>query len=88
MLVPTLKPGDIVIIDSLGSPPYSPDLNPIEQLFAKIKHWMRMASERTIEEAWKRIGTITSTVTAQECANYFFCHNKANSKYYSRFAAS
>ena len=52
-------------------PPYSPDLNPIEQLFAKIKHWMRMASERTIEAAWKRIGTITSTVTAEECSNYF-----------------
>ena len=51
-------------------PPYSPDLNPIEQLFAKIKHWMRMASERTIA-AWKRIGTITSTVTAEECSNYF-----------------
>ena len=91
MLVATLKPGDIVIIDNLAShksravreailaadarlaflPPYSPDLNPIEQLFAKIKHWMRMASERTIEAAWKRIGTITSTVTAEECSNYF-----------------
>ncbi len=66
-LVPTLKPGDIVILDNLGShrgnaigstirrrgarllflPPYSPDLNPIEQLFAKLKHLMRKAAERT-----------------------------------------
>jgi len=62
-LVPALRPGDIVILDNLGShrsqavrssildagaklaflPPYSPDLNPIEQVFAKVKHWMRMA---------------------------------------------
>jgi transposase len=63
LLLPSLKPGDIVIMDNLGShksvalrriikaagarlcylPPYSPDLNPIEQIFAKIKHWMRAA---------------------------------------------
>jgi len=69
-LVPVLKPGDIVIMDNLGShkaatirqmiqaagariwylPPYSPDLNPIEQTFAKIKHWMRLAQKRTIED--------------------------------------
>ena len=65
-LVKVLKPGDIVVMDNLGShksptirqmirkagarlwylPPYSPDLNPIEQVFAKIKHWMRIAQKR------------------------------------------
>jgi len=71
-LVRTLKPGDIVIMDNLGShkfkavrdasraagarlwflPPYSPDLNPIKQAFAKIKHWMRMAQKRDKEMEW------------------------------------
>jgi len=71
-LVPVLEPGDIVIMDNLGShksavlrrliraagarlwylPPYSPDLNPIEQTFAKIKHWMRAAQKRTIDDTW------------------------------------
>ena len=66
--MPTLKPGDIVIMDNLGShksnavrrairaagarlfflPKYSPDLNPIEQLFAKLKHWLRKAAKRTV----------------------------------------
>ncbi len=91
MLIPTLKSGDIVIVDNLGShkakavrdaiktvdarlwflPPYSPDLNPIEQTFAKIKHWMRMAQKRTIEEVWRQVGQLVGTVSAQECANYF-----------------
>lgn len=91
MLIPTLKPGDIVIVDNLGShkakavrdaikavgarlwflPPYSPDLNPIEQTFAKIKHWMRMAQKRTMEDVWKQVGQLVVTVSAQECANYF-----------------
>jgi putative transposase len=91
ILIPTLKPGDIVIVDNLGShkakamrdaikaagarlwflPPYSPDLNPIEQTFAKIKHWMRIAQKRTMEEVWKQIGRLVRTVTAQECTNYF-----------------
>jgi transposase len=73
-LVPTLKPGDIVILDNLAShksaalrqiirtagarlwflPPYSPDLNPIEQTFAKIKHWMRTAQKRSITDSRKR----------------------------------
>jgi transposase len=52
-------------------PPYSPDLNPIEQVFAKLKHLMRQASERTIEAVWKRLGTLLDTYTATECANYF-----------------
>ena len=90
-LIPTLKPGDIVIADNLGShkskavraaikaagarlwflPPYSPDLNPIEQTFAKIKHWMRMAQKRTVEETWRHVGHLIPTVTNQECTNYF-----------------
>ncbi len=90
MLVPTLKPGDIVVMDNLGShksaavrnairaagarlwfpPPYSPDLNPIEQAFAKIKHWMRMGQKRTAEETWRAIGRLVKTIKPQECANY------------------
>lgn len=91
VLVPTLKPGDIVIIDNLGShkgkavrrairaagaylfflPKYSPDLNPIEQLFAKLKHWLRKAAKRTFDTVTNAIATILATVTAGECANYF-----------------
>ena len=90
LLIPTLKPGDIVIMDNLGShksklvrdairaagarlwflPPYSPDLNPIEQTFSKIKHWMRMAQKRTINDAWRHIGHLIKSITANECANY------------------
>ena len=91
ILVPTLKPGDIVIIDNLGShkgkavrrairaagaklfflPPYSPDLNPIEQVFAKLKTLLRKAAERTVEATWKRIGALLTAFTPKECANYF-----------------
>ena len=91
VLVPTLRPGDIVIIDNLGShkgkavrrairaagaklfflPPYSPDLNPIEQVFAKLNTLLRKAAERTVEATWKRIGALLRTFTPQECANYF-----------------
>ena len=98
MLVPTLKPGDIVIIDNLGShkgkavrrairaagaklfflPPYSPDLNPIEQVFAKLKTLLRKAAERTVETTWRRIGALLEAFTPQECANYL-----ANSGYAS-----
>jgi len=90
-LVPTLKPGDIVVMDNLGShkgkavrqairaagarllflPPYSPDLNPIEQVFAKLKHLMRKAAERTVETTWRRIGKLLDSFSANECANYF-----------------
>jgi transposase len=90
-LLPALKPGDIVVMDNLGShrsaavrrmirnagarlwylPPYSPDLNPIEQTFAKIKHWMRAAQRRTVEDTWRQIGTLIATVEPDECANYF-----------------
>jgi transposase len=91
VLVPSLKPGDIVIIDNLGShkgkairrairaasaklfflPPYSPDLNPIEQAFAKLKTLLRKAAERSVEATWKRIGALLGCFTPQECANYF-----------------
>lgn len=90
-LVPTLAPGDIVIMDNLGShkgaavrnairavgakllylPPYSPDLNPIEQVFAKLKLLLRKAAERSLEATWQRIGTLLDAFPPQECANYF-----------------
>ena len=90
LLVPALIPGDIVIMDNLGShksveirqmiratgarlwflPPYSPDLNPIEQAFAKIKHWMRMSQKRTVEDTWRHIGALVETIEAPECQNY------------------
>ena len=89
-LVPTLAPGDIVIMDNLGShkgqpirrairgagakllflPPYSPDLNPIEQVFAKLKTLMRKAAERTVEDTWRRVGQLLDQFSAKECANY------------------
>jgi transposase len=91
VLVPTLRPGDIVVLDNLGShkgkavrdlirsagaklfflPKYSPDLNPIEQVFAKLKHLLRKAAARTIETVRDAIGEILRAFTAQECANYF-----------------
>jgi transposase len=90
-LLPVLKPGDIVVMDNLGShrsaairqmiraagarlwylPPYSPDLNPIEQTFSKIKHWMRTAQKRTVEDAWRQIGTLVTDIKPAECCNYF-----------------
>ncbi len=96
VLVPALKPGDIVIMDNLGShkakavrtairkararlfflPPYSPDLNPIEQAIAKIKHMMRKAQQRTFEACWTTVGQLLSSFKPEECANYI-----ANSGY-------
>ena len=90
LLVPTLQPGDIVVMDNLGShkgqairtairaagarlvflPPYSPDLNPIEQVFAKLKILLRKAEERTVDGVWRRIGSLLQHFTPQECANY------------------
>jgi transposase len=52
-------------------PPYSPDLNPIEQSFAKLKAHLRKAGERSVPALWNRIGTILQTFTPQECSNYF-----------------
>jgi transposase len=89
-LVPTLSPGDVVIMDNLSShkrpairkairgagarllflPPYSPDLNPIEQVFAKLKHLMRKAAGRTHEAIWRRIGSLLDAVSPAECRNY------------------
>ena len=89
-LLPTLSPGDVVIMDNLGShkgarvrtairaagakllflPPYSPDLNPIEQVFAKLKTLLRKADPRTVEATWKRIGSLLDSFSASECANY------------------
>ena len=91
VLGPTLKPGDIVILDNLGShkgkavrkairaagarliflPKYSPDLNPIEQVFAKLKTLLRKAGARTIEAICAAIGQLLGSFTPQECANYF-----------------
>jgi putative transposase len=96
VLTPTLKAGDIVVMDNLGShkgkavrhairqtgarlfflPKYSPDLNPIEQLFAKLKHWLRKAARRSVDTVCDAIGDILDRVTPDECANYF-----ANSGY-------
>ena len=52
-------------------PKYSPDLNPIEQLFAKLKHWLRKAAKRTIKTVCDAIGQILNRVTPVECSNYF-----------------
>jgi transposase len=52
-------------------PPYSPDLNPIEMAFAKLKAHLRAMAMRTIDELWKAIGRICDLFTPEECANYF-----------------
>ena len=52
-------------------PPYSPDLNPIEQVFAKLKHLLRKDKERTVDAAWQRIAALLPNVTNDECRNYF-----------------
>lgn len=90
-LAPSLRPGDIVIMDNLSShkgaaiakairarkaelyflPPYSPDLNPIEQAFAKLKALLRQAAERSIEALGQTIGRLLDRFTPQECENYF-----------------
>ncbi len=91
VLAPTLKPGDVVIMDNLGVhkstpvkdaieavgarllflPPYSPDLNPIENAFAKLKALLRKAAARSIEQLWDAIARIIQTYSPHECANYF-----------------
>jgi transposase len=52
-------------------PPYSPDLNPIEMMFAKLKALLRKAAKRTVDDLWKAIGNILDQVTSKECKNYF-----------------
>jgi len=91
VLVPILRPGDIVILDNLGShkgkrvrdlvraagakliflPKYSPDMNPIEQVFAKLKHLLRRAAARTVDDLCSAIGQQLKAFSPQECANYF-----------------
>ena len=88
--MPTLSPGDVVVMDNLGShkgkavrrliraagaklfflPRYSPDLNPIEQVFAKLKTLLRKTDPRTIEATWRGIGDLLGHFTPAECANY------------------
>lgn len=51
-------------------PPYSPDLNPIEQVFAKLKHLLRKAATRSKQTLWRKIGDLLAQFTPQECANY------------------
>jgi len=89
-LIPTLKPGDIVVMDNLGShrgrlvrrairkagakllflPKYSPDLNPIEQVFAKLKHLLRKAQARSYDGLLDATGRILNAFTPEECARY------------------
>ena len=91
VLAPTLKPGDVVIMDNLAAhkstpirdaieavgarllflPPYSPDLNPIENAFAKLKAMLRKAAARSIDQLWDAIARIIQTYSPLECANYF-----------------
>ena len=90
VLVPTLIPGDIVVMDNLPAhkvkgiaeaiaergaelrylPPYSPDLNPIEQMFAKLKALLRKAAARSVDKLWDTIGLLLDAFSANECANY------------------
>jgi putative transposase len=90
VLVPTLTPRDIVVMDNLGShkniavrqairkagatviflPKYSPDLNPIEQVFSKFKHYLRKAQARTFEAVTTAISPILNLFTSDECKNY------------------
>ena len=51
-------------------PPYSPDLNPIEQVFSTLKTLLRKADERTVEDTWRRIGSLLDCFSPNECANY------------------
>ena len=91
VLAPTLRPGDVVIMDNLPShkskavrqairsagarplflPKYSPDLNPIEKVFAKLKHLLRKAQARTRETVCAAIGQLLDAFSPEECANYF-----------------
>ena len=91
VLVPTLRRGDVVILDNLPAhkglavreaveaagarllflPPYSPDFNPIENAFSKLKALLRKAAARTVDELWAVIGASLDAFTPAECANYF-----------------
>lgn len=89
-LVPQLQPGDIVVMDNLGShkvagiaaaieaagaqlrylPPYSPDYNPIEQVFAKLKTLLRKTAARTMDALWSACGALLDHFPATECERY------------------
>jgi len=56
-------------------PPYSPDLNPIEKLFSKLKALLRKAAHRTIDALWNEIGNLLNAFSPQECKNYFASSN-------------
>ena len=91
ILVPELRPGDIVIMDNLWShkhpavrgrieaagatlrflPPYSPDFNPIEKAFSRLKALLRKIGERTVSGLWSLIGKLVDIFQPAECANYF-----------------
>ena len=91
ILLPTLREGDMVVLDNLSShkvagvkeaiasvgakvvylPPYSPDFNPIENVFSKLKTMLRKAKLRTVEELWKKLGKLCDIFTPEECQNYF-----------------
>ena len=91
VLVPTLRPGDVVIMDNLRChkvagvreaieaagasvlfiPPYSPDLNPIELAFSKLKALLRARAIRTVDGLWNALGNLVDCFTPEECANYF-----------------
>ena len=69
-------PGIRQAIEATGArllylPPYSPDFNPIEQLFAKLKALLRKAAERSVDDLWNRIAALLGAFTPNECANYF-----------------
>ena len=90
-LVPTLRKGDMVVMDNLSShkvvgvkkaiesvgaqvlylPPYSPDLNPIENVFSKLKTLVRKAKVRKVEELWCKLGKLCDIFSPDECKNYF-----------------
>jgi transposase len=90
VLVPDLRPGDLVVMDNLSShkvagvrtaieaagakllylPPYSPDLNPIEMLFAKLKAIIRSLAAKTVDALWTALGQISQQVPPNECAAF------------------
>lgn len=91
VLVPSLAPGDIVIMDNLPAhkvggvreaieaaraellylPPYSPDFNPIEMAYSKLKAFMRKRAERSVDGVWNAVADALKTFTPQQCQNYF-----------------
>lgn len=92
VLVPSLRPGDIVIMDNLSAhkvagvqeaveragaevwylPPYSPDLNPIEKMWSKIKSFLRHAKARTQEDLWEAIGEAFQNITQSDAEGWFY----------------